>query len=175
MKLQTKLYRIIFIVVATVGLYMLINVLLESPVTNANVIVKNLHLKNLVSQRPARGSLNYDLYVQENNNHYKIGADYADCFYYGDFSSKVIYGDVITVGVKKDNGMLSYSDLLLVVSLKAKNEEFLGFECVNEQIANNKKYGPLFGVGFLIIFYLMLLFREASDIKKRKKRSNPAT
>ena len=99
--LKTVKFRLLFAFGVLVYLFISINVLLIKPVDSSSVITENLHLRSVTRILPQRGDLNYDLYVTENNEHYKVGADWADCFLYNDFISKVKPGQLIKLSIIK--------------------------------------------------------------------------
>jgi hypothetical protein len=167
--LKTVKFRLLFAFGVLVYLFVSVNVLLVKPVDNSNVITENLHLRRVSWNRPSRGSLNYDLYVIENNEHYKIGADCADCFYYSDFINKIGFGDPIKLGIRKDNGFFA-KDLKFIVSIDAKDSNYLDSTCVNKEAADEKAYLLVFGVLGLIVIYILFYFQEMKDLKRRRER-----
>jgi hypothetical protein len=128
-----------------------------------------LHLKEVSGNRPSRGSLNYDLYVTENNEHYKVGADWANCFSYDAFLNDVKPGQLITVGVRKDNGFF-FPDLKLVVFLMANDQTYIGSECVNRTSSNDKRQLPVFGALGLVFIYFLFYYQESKDLEKNRKK-----
>jgi hypothetical protein len=85
---------------------------------------------------PSRGSLNYDLYIDEEQNFYKIGANYTDCFDYDAFKDKVKNGQEIEIGIKKHNSIIEFSDLRVVTSIIANGHDYFRVNCANEVIHN---------------------------------------
>lgn len=168
--LKTLKFRLLFSLLFVVFSIMLIDTLLTPPVDYSNIKVANLHLKAISENKPSRGSLNYDLYVIENNAHYKIGADFADCFSYDAFINDVKPGQTITIGVRKDNGFFRASDLRLVVLLMFNGDAYLRSECVNKTLSNNKKTIPLFSILILTFIYFIFSYQESRDLEKKKKR-----
>jgi hypothetical protein len=166
--LKTVKFRLLFAFGVLAYLFISINVLLVKPVDSSSVITENLHLRRVSWNRPSRGSLNYDLYVIENNEHYKIGADCADCFYYSDFINKIGVGDPIKLGIRKDNGFFA-KDLKLIVSIDAKDSNYLDTTCVNKEAADEKAYLPFFGALGLIVIYGLLYYQELKDAKTKGK------
>src|ERR1700739_794531 len=111
------------------------DMLLTGPVSLKNATKIIGHFNFLLKNRPARGDLNYDLYLVEDHKHYKIAASWADCFRYATFSNEVTRGQAIELLVRKHNGIMNNS-LLLVVSIKAGNSVYLDPDCVNEGMKN---------------------------------------
>jgi hypothetical protein len=168
--LKTVKFRILFAILLFTFLVICIDTLLTPPVDNTSINIVNLHLKEVSGNKPSRGSLNYDLYVTENYEHYKIGADQADCFAYDAFIDNVKPGQLITVGVRKDNGFFKASDLKLVVLLMANGQTYLRSQCVNKSLSNDKKNIPIFGILGLAFIYFIFSHQESKDLEKKRKR-----
>lgn len=171
--LKTLGFRLLFAFGVLVYLYISINVLLTERVNSSSVITENFHLRSVTWNRPQRGGVNYDLYVIENNEHYKIGAEWADCFYYNDFVSRVKPGQLIKLSIRKHNGFLS-SDLKLVVSLTVDGQNYLDSDCVNRTSADEKIYLPVFGTLGLIVVYFLFYYQELKDSKTKRKKKPKA-
>lgn len=168
--LKTVKFRLLFAFGVLVYLFISINVLLIKPVDSSSVITENLHLRSVTRILPQRGDLNYDLYVTENNEHYKVGADWAGCFLYNDFISKVKPGQLIKLSIKRHNGLLS-SDLKLVVSMVVDGQNYLDSNCVNQENLHEQIYVPIVGIFCLIVIYCLFYNQELKDSKiKRKKK-----
>jgi hypothetical protein len=165
--LKTLKYRLIFACLLLVFLYVGVNTLLTKPVDSSNTITVKLHLNSVIANKPGRGSLNYDLYVLDDNEHYKIAADYADCFDYNDFQGMVSRGQLVTMQIRKENGAL-LSDLKLIVSLSSNEIEYLSADCVNRQISEDKINLPIFFAIAVVLIYILLYYQERKELKKRK-------
>ncbi|MES2062313.1 MAG: hypothetical protein V4456_10365 [Bacteroidota bacterium] len=167
--LKTTKFRFVFALAVLMYLFLSINTLLTKSIDSTSVDFINLHLKEVSGNRPSRGSLNYDLYVTESNEHYKIGADWASCFSYDTFFNNVKPGQPIKVGVRKDNGFFS-SDLKLVVFLSANNQTYLGSGCVNRTSSDDKIQIPIFGALGLVFIYILFYYQELKDVGKNSKK-----
>ena len=139
-----------------------IGVLTTEKVAGNNTTIITGHLSRIYMSRPARGSLNYDLYIKENNEHYKISANWADCFNYEDFTGNVKENHLIQIRIMNKNDLITNSDLRLVVALSCNGREYLNTDCVNENIDNNKWLIPVSWITAItagIVFW---------DVKRRK-------
>jgi hypothetical protein len=172
--LKTLKFQILFAVFLILHVLICISVLQTPPVDETNTTIANLHLRAVSLNKPARGSLNYDFYVLENNGHYKISAEWADCFYYNDFMNKVKPGQLIQARIKKQNGFLS-SDLRLVVSLTANGQNYLDGDCVNKELAEEKIDLPVYGTLGLMVIYTLLYYHEWRNAKKKRGKAANST
>ena len=171
--LRTIKFRMLFALLLAGFFIISVDTLLTQPVDNTNINVVTLHFRAISENRPSRGSLNYDLYVIENNQHYKIGADVADCFSYDAFHNDVKPGQLIKIGVRKDNGFFRASDMKLVVLLMIDDQTYLRSQCVNKTLSNDKTNNPLIGIFSLAFIYFMLKYQEEKDSEKSKKKKQP--
>ncbi|MDO3628282.1 hypothetical protein [Mucilaginibacter sp. BT774] len=136
----------------------------KATVNNTRVITG--HLARIYRSKPARGSLNYDLYIKENNEHYKISADCADCFNYEDFTGNVKENHLVQMRIMNKNSLITNSDLRLVVALSCNGHEYLNTNCVNENIDNNRWLVP---ISWIIAITAGIVFW---DVKRRKYKKN---
>ncbi|MFC0517136.1 hypothetical protein ACFFGT_23200 [Mucilaginibacter angelicae] len=124
-----------------------------------NVVINALHLRAITKNTGGRGSLNYGLYVQENDKHYQIGANWADCFYYDTFVDNVKPGHVIRLSVLKTNGLIMNNDLLEVVNVDVDGVTYLSHDCARDSIENQKKILPfawLLAIGLFTYCYFKI-------------------
>ena len=132
-----------------------------------------LHFKGINKNIGGRGSLNYDLYVQENDKHYKIGANWAGCFYYDNFINTIKPGSAIIVSVLKYNGLVTNSDLLQVIDIESNNVSYLSSGCASDSVENQKIIIPIvwLAVAGLTAYYYFEIIRK----KKKRGYANSKT
>lgn len=143
-----------------------IGILTTENATGKNTKVITGHLLRIYKSRPPRGSLNYDLYIEENNEHYKISANWADCFNYEDFIGNVKEDHLIQIRIMNKNDLITDSDLRLVVALSCNGRQYLNADCVNQNIDNNKWLIP---ISWTIAITAGIVFW---DVKKRKYKKH---
>jgi hypothetical protein len=162
-KKKPKTERIIVLIIsALVGFIIIIDVLTTDIVDNNNIINVTGHYNTINRLLPSRGSLNYDLFIQENQRIYKIGADDAGCFSYDSFISEVSRNQIIKISIRKKNSLFKNSHLLWVVGIEANGNKYLDPECINENLKNNKVKMPLFGFAFMAFGFLFYKFKGKS-------------
>jgi len=98
----------ITIVVTIVCLLIGINILSTETVNEKNTYAINRHFKSIKEDRTARGGLSYDLFIQEDQRPFKIGANDVDCFYHDSFISNVHSDQPIKIIIRKNNGILTF-------------------------------------------------------------------
>jgi len=135
---------VVFLLVSTIGILSMEN----ADEKNTKIILGHLFKINM--DRPGRGSLNYDLYIKENNEHYKISANWADCFQYNDFVNEVKENQLIQIRIMKHNDFITNSDLRLVVALASNGQQYLNADCVNDSLQENKRLVPFFWLAAII-------------------------
>lgn len=159
--------KIKWIVAIGISLFMAVVMTIDaltSDFTNVNVNV--FHFKYVNKHTGGRGSLNYNLYVQENDNSYVIGANWADCFYYDDFINNVKPGAAIKVSVLKHNGLIADDDLLQAVDIESNGFSYLSLDCTNDSVKNQRNVIP---VAWLAVFGLSGFYYFRTIRKKAKK------
>lgn len=157
---------IVVTIVALFGAIVLTCDALTTDFNADNVVVNVLHLSAIKKNTGGRGSLNYDLYVQENDKHYKIGADWTDCFYYDIFVDNVKPGHVIRLSVLKTNGLIKNNDLLEVVGIQVDGVTYLNHDCVINSVKDQRKILPF--AWLLVIGLVAYWYFKISRINKIK-------
>ena len=143
-------------------LYISINALFTKPVSPSNTtLVKGTY--NSIQREVYRGSVSYNLYLNENSEYYKINASNAECFAYTSFTNRVSSGQPISIYVN-NNTLLSQS---FVVSVIANGQEYLSFDCINHQIADDKIKIPLMSIGVLLVLVMIAYLKS----KKKSVKS----
>lgn len=132
-----------------------------------DVTVNVFHFKGINKHTGGRGSLNYDLYVQENDNNYVIGANWADCFYYDNFINNVKPGAAIKVSVLKHNGLIVDDDLLQIIDIESNGFSYLSLGCTNNSVKNQKNVIPIAWIAVfgLVAFYYFRIIRKKTKRK----------
>lgn len=151
---------VLFAVSIIAGFILITDVLTTGLIDNKNVLVITGHFKAIYKLRPPRGSLNYELYIQENQNVYKIGADDADCFVYESFIRETSTNQPIKISIRQKNSFLRNSNLLFVVAVESKGITYLDPDCINENLKNNKIKIPILSVGLMIIGFLFYKYKR---------------
>lgn len=106
-------------------------------------------------------SYSYNFYTEENDDLYKITADYTDCFEIDDFFQNVKKGDLIVIYIDKNSG-LKNPNLKSIVGIVVKGKSYIDVNCINDKIEEKKIYMPL-------IFSILPIILIISFIQKRKK------
>lgn len=149
-----------FVTTIVAGFILITDVLTTDLINNENVLIITGHFKTIYKLRPPRGSLNYELYIQENQNVYKIGADDADCFDYDSFIRETSSNQLIKISIRRKNSFLRNSDLLAVVAVESKGIRYLYPDCINENLENNKIKLPILAIGLMIIGFLFYKYKR---------------
>ena len=154
-------------VIALTLILVSLNILLTEPVSTNNTMLITGRFKAIRENKPSRGSLNYNLYIQDDSRLFKIGANDADCFFYDTFIEEVKENQIIKLYIRKNNGFLMNPNISFIASVVANDKNYLDFDCVNENLRNEKIYFPLFSL-LIIVGFLIYRF-ELKKIKGRKK------
>ena len=157
--------RIVFIFGLALVLTVSISAILTKPVGKSNTRLITAVYRG-ISKDIYRGSVSYDLYLEGNPGYYKITANNSACFAYTAFVNKVSHGQTISVYLN-NNTIISKPFVVCVV---ANGEEYLSFDCVNQNIANDKIRIPLLSVGAFALIIIIVRIRNNRNQKKEPKQ-----
>ena len=147
--------RIVFIVGAFVMSTVLLETLLTKPVNKGNTTLITGTYGG-IQKNDTRGSISYEIYLQGIPGYYRIGADGSYCFNYQLFTTQIHNGDEVRLYV--NNG--SFIKASSVVSVMAGSTEYLSFNCINQNAADNKVKLPIMCAGALVIIVLIFYFKK---------------
>jgi hypothetical protein len=156
----TKGEKIALTIALSVWLFISVNVWLTKAINQANIELINGHFKKIEKEQHAKESLHYDLMIQENNNSYRISADWTDCFQYSGFIKDVKENTPIKISIGNDNGIFKFSNVPMVVSLVVDGREYLNRDCINNDIKNKKTEIPLFSIAAIIIGFAVYKYKQ---------------
>jgi hypothetical protein len=111
----------------------------------------------------ASGSIYYSLFVD--NTYYPIGADNSDCFSYDMFQNEVRPGQPIKIYVN-DQHQHWFSGTPVIVAIMADNTTYLSFDCVNNEIGNERVWIPLYCIGLFLVVVGYNYLRRNKPFKK---------
>jgi hypothetical protein len=154
MKLKEKLTRIALVCVVIGSLLVAIGTLATQPVNSTNTTLVKGSFRN-IKETVSRGEYYYAIYIQENDQHYEIPADWHQCFYYHDFKNNVKPGQFIQIRLSKN---LFRSPE--VSSITVNNLDYLSQTCINEDIHDNKIILAPACIGIAILISLFLYFKK---------------
>jgi hypothetical protein len=127
-----------------------------------NSIKIEVHFKEFEKLRiEGKISYSYNFYIEENDDLYKIVADYTGCFEIDNFFQNIKEGDLIIIYIDKNKG-LKNPNLKSIVGIVGKGKNYIDVNCVNDEIEEKKIYMPL-------IFSILPIILIISFIQKRKK------
>lgn len=128
-----------------------INCLLAQSINTQNITTVKGRF-NVIKVGVTRGDTSYNLYINENDNNYKIIADWSGCFQYSYFLNEVKQGDEITISFKNGN-VFDLFKIIKVVSVVANNKTFMNMDCVNLHIEDDRTKIPLFCLAAIVFMW----------------------
>jgi hypothetical protein len=131
------------------------------PADTKNTILINGHYAGL-KKEINKGDTSYDLFIKENQDYYKIGADNSNCFYSGLFLDAVKVGQPIQIYLKK-----SFIRKSMIVCITSNNIEYLSFNCANQEIESERILMPMMLLGLTL---LVCGFIYKNEIKAQLKK-----
>jgi hypothetical protein len=120
----------------------IISVLITPDVNENNTTLVRGHYADIEKQ-VVKGDVSYDLYIKENKDSYKISADNSNCLILDDFRNSVKEGDPIQIYLNKPNPFFSIRSPV-IVAIRKINNEYLSFNCVNNDSKKDKIQLPFF-------------------------------
>ncbi|MDN3579909.1 hypothetical protein [Mucilaginibacter flavus] len=142
--------KIVFTIVCIILSLASIDVLLTPHVSRKNISFKKATFRT-IREIQYKGDISYELYINESADYIKIAADDYKCFDYNVFQSRVNNGDTIELGIKTD-----FLTKDAIVSLTARQINYIDADCINSQIDHNKEVFPL-ATGLVIVVGLLYL------------------
>ena len=140
--------------------------LLTKPVSKDNVKMVVGHFRNIEAKRASRGSLYYELFIQEDNNTYRVIADWTNCFAFEKFVKEVGADQFVKISIRDNNGFLSSSDHYIVTSIIANDRNYMDVNCINKRIIDGKFEMAAFAIAMLIIAFLVFQYEKENRKKK---------
>ena len=142
------------------GCILIIDILTTDAVSASNIITITGHYKTVNKLKGTRGSLYYEIFVQENQRVYRIGADDSGCFAFDRFLSEISSGQLIKISFRRKNSFFKVSDIRFVVSIEANGNNYLDPECINDHLKSNKTEIPILALGLMTIGFLVYRFKR---------------
>jgi len=101
------------------------------------------------------GSVWYDIFIQESNTYYRVSADNSHCVLYNNIQSKLKLGEQIQIYINKPTPFFSIRKPM-VVSIRANGNNYLSFDCANNETKDERFQIPLFCIIIgLVVGYLI--------------------
>lgn len=160
-----KIFNIFLIsVISLIITWALADIFMKRKVDFKNSTKIEAHFKEFEKVKiEGKISYSYNFYTDENEEFYKIAADYTDCFEVDRFYQNVKNGDKITIYIDKDNG-LKNPNLKSAVGIIVKGKNYIDVNCINNKITENKIFIPM-------IFSIFPIILIISYIQKKRKKS----
>jgi hypothetical protein len=141
-----------------VALYIVVGCLLtETPNAENTTLIKG-HFK-YIQKIVAKGDASYDLYIHENQDYFKIKADWANCFSYESFKDEVQEGQPIELLIKRDNSWISFTKPS-IIAVSVNGNDYLYQSCVVQNINHDKILIPSIFGGALLLYGFYLLYKK---------------
>jgi hypothetical protein len=116
-------------------------------------------------------SYSYNFFIEENDDLYKIAADYTDCFEVDDFFQNVKKGDLIIIYIDKNSG-LKNPNLKSIVGIVVKGKNYVNDSCINDKIEEKKIYMPLIFSILPIILIISFIYKKVKKQRKKNRTAN---
>ena len=159
----------LLIFIVSIITWFLADIFITQKIDIKNTTELEIHFKEIVKQKiQGKVSYSYDIYNEDNEEVYKIGADYTGCFELDNFLQNVKKDDLIKIYLNKNNG-LKKPNLKSVVGIVANGKNYIDLNCINEKIESNKIYIPLIFCILPVIFIISIIYNRR---KNRKEKTN---
>ena len=115
-----------------------------------------------------KGDISCDLYIQENDEPYKVSADDSQCFLYDNFVTKIKVGQPIQIYLNRGMPFFSIRKPM-IVRILANDCEYLSFDCANDEIAGEKIKIPLMCLLLEILVGYLIYKKQINELLKEKR------
>jgi hypothetical protein len=156
------LKKIALIIFVTIMLGFGISALFASYVSPQNSTYVSGHFRSL-RKDVAKGDVSYALYLTESNNDYRISAEWAHCFLAESFSDAVQPGQPVQLYLRRSMPFV----VPMVADLSSQRINYLGMDCVNDTIEEDRYKMPLMMLGISI--FAIVLYALRKKPKEAKK------
>jgi len=150
--------KISLIGIWTILLWFAIIALISPELNEKNTTLVTGHFSNIdkgIGKGRNNGSIWYDLYIQESSDYYKISADNSHCVLYDNIGNEFKVGEPIQIYMNKPIPFFSIRKPM-VVSIVANGNNYLSFDCVNNETKDERFQIPLFCIVIgLVVGYLV--------------------
>ena len=132
-----------------------ISTLFASHVSSQNSTYISGHFRSL-RKDVTKGDVSYALFLTENNDEYRISAEWEHCFSAESFLEEVKPGQPVQLYLTK-----SMFFVPTVTDLASEGVNYLGMDCVNNNIDENRVKMPLMFIGISIFAIVLFAARKA--------------
>jgi hypothetical protein len=157
LKRLSKSQKVFIVIVTCIFVIVEIAILTEQKANNSNTTIITGHFKKII-KGVYRGSVSYDLYIEENSDPYKIAADYIDCFDYQNFIKDISYGEIINL----NNSKISFFRKSFVTEIYTDKYHYLNVSCANNHIQSDKTLVPIVTLLLYPLFIIFIVNKKAT-------------
>jgi hypothetical protein len=151
---QMNLKKITLIIFVAIMMLISISTLFASYVSPKNSTYISGHFRSL-RKDVAKGDVSYALSLTESDKSYRISADWAHCFLVESFLDGVKPGQPVQLYLSK-----SFLRAPMVADLSSNGINYLGIDCVNDSIDENRYKIPLILLGVSIFAIALYASRK---------------
>jgi hypothetical protein len=146
--------KLALIVFVAIMLIMGISTLFASYVSPQDSICISGHFRSL-RKDVTKGDVSYTLFLTESDESYKISADWAHCFLAESFLEDVKPGQPVQLYLSKP-----LLRVPMVADLASEGVNYLGMDCVNDNIDEDRYKIPLMSLGVSILAITLYALRK---------------